>query len=58
MTKIKVDEELLRTAFEDAWKRLFADPSFMLKYANVPVIDVLKDETKNIVETVLKKFRP
>lgn len=58
MTKVKVDEDLLRGYFLEAWKKVFDDPTLVARYRNAPVLDVLKDETKNVVEAVLKRFRP
>lgn len=56
--KVKVNEELLRQYLEAEWKRIFNDPDITVKHAGRLMIDVLKDETKNVVENVLKKFRP
>jgi hypothetical protein len=57
--KLKVNEELLRQYFAEEWAKLFGDPNLLMRHtAATPVIDVLKDEAKHVIEKVLKRFRP
>lgn len=54
--ELRVNEDLLREAFVREWIKTWNDPNQPFAGQSIP--DVMQQLTKEVVERVLKSFRP